>query len=68
MKKKKTISWDDGSDIWGWFQENIPYDNSMGDYNYLIGDFIVKYKLQSQFKKFMEGKNKEWQEEIDQDC
>lgn len=35
--------------------EKLGYDNSTGDLNYLLFWFIDGYKLQQEFKEFMEG-------------
>jgi len=45
MKKKPKAPWEDWQRVWDKFQETINqagFDNSMGDYNYLIGRYIFE--------------------------
>ena len=56
MKKAPKTDSDKGYELWCWFHDKIPWDNSMGDYNYYVTEFIVKQNLTSEFKKFVKEK------------
>ncbi len=53
--------------LWCWFQKILPFDNSMGDYNHWVTDFIKEEGLGKEFKRFIQKRIKKDEEGLEKE-